>query len=130
MSKTLFLIFNHEITSLQQEDAKHSLGVEKIVDLPNDLKELWRQVPPDLPEIISYLGPIKSWLKSQASKNDYVLIQGDFGASYIMVNFAFEKGFIPIYSTTSREAVEEYGRDGSVKVVHNFKHQIFRKYGV
>lgn len=47
-----------------------------------------------------------------------------------MVNFAFEKGLIPIYSTTNREAVEEYGENGSVKMTHQFRHIIFRKYGV
>ncbi len=126
----LFLIFNHEITPVQESDARNSLGVEKITDLPPDLKELWRQVPPDLAEIIGYLGPVKTWLKSQAAQNDYVLIQGDFGASYIMVNFAFEIGVIAIYSTTTRDATEEYDKDGSVKLVHQFKHEIFRKYGI
>ena len=126
----LFLIFNHEITPVQESDARNSLGVEKISDLPQDLKELWRQVPPDLAEISSYLGPVKTWLKSQAAKNDYVLIQGDFGACYIMVNFAFDIGVIPIYSTTAREATEEYDKNGSVRLTHQFKHQAFRKYGV
>jgi hypothetical protein len=45
-----------------------------------------------------------------------------------MVNFAFEIGLIPVYSTTAREAVEEYD-DGTIKLVHHFRHQIFRKYG-
>lgn len=130
MSPSLFLIFNHEITPVQEMDARNSLSVRRIVDLPHDLKVLWRQIPPDLSETSSYLGPIKTWLAEQAAKSDYVLIQGDFGACYILVNFAFEKGFIPIYSTTRREAIEEYGSDGSVRLVHQFQHQIFRKYGV
>jgi len=126
----LFLIFNHEITSIQESDARSSLGVERITDLPQDLKELWRQVPPDLTEISGYLAPLKTWLKSQAAKNDYVLIQGDFGACYVMVNYAFEMGAIPVYSTTTRDAIEEYNGDGSVRLVHQFKHKAFRKYGV
>ncbi|MEA3429231.1 MAG: CRISPR-associated protein Csx20, partial [Thermodesulfobacteriota bacterium] len=114
----------------QKEDAHLSLGVEQITDLPQDLKKLWRQVPPVLSEISNYLEPVKTWLKSQAAKNDYVLIQGDFGACYIMVQFAFENGFLPLYSTTRREVVEEQQSGGAVKLVHNFKHQSFRKYGV
>ena len=62
-------------------------------------------------------------------KGDYILIQGDFGACFLMVQFAFEKGFIPIYSTTEREAVETHGEDGSVSLTHRFKHRIFRRYG-
>jgi hypothetical protein len=130
LMSNLFLIFNHEITSIQESDARDSLGVEQITDLPPALKELWRQVPPDLAEVSGYLGLVKTWLKSQAAENDYVLIQGDFGACYIMVNFAFKLGLIPIYSSTNREAVEKYNNDGSVKLVHQFKHKIFRRYGV
>jgi hypothetical protein len=153
MACSLYLLFNHQLTAIQQADAHTSLGVQRIFDLPPDLQEFWRQIPPDLPELKDYLGPIKTWLSdsaveasllrrsgyegrkgtiaksAQASKSDYVLIQGDFGACYIMVNFAFEIGLIPIYSTTLREAVEEHKDDGSVKLVHQFNHQIFRKYG-
>jgi hypothetical protein len=130
MAKTLFLIFNHTITPPQESDARRSLGILRIIDLPLDLKNLWRSVPPDLSEIIAYLYPLKTWLKSNAEKDDYALIQGDFGACYIMVNFAFDLEIIPIYSTTEREAIEEHERNGTVKLTHEFKHQGFRRYGV
>lgn len=129
MSTSLFLIFNHQATHRQEEDARASLGIERIVDLPPDLKDLWSQIPSDLHEIMGYLEPVKNWLKSYARENDYVLIQGDFGACYLMVNFAFVTGLIPIYSTTEREAAEEYRKDGTVNLVHQFRHRIFRKYG-
>jgi len=129
MTGALYLLFNHQLTDIQQSDAHASLGVQRIIDLPPNLKEVWRQLPPDVPEIDDYLSPIKTWLSEQASRSDYILIQGDFGACYIMVNFAFEMGLIPIYSTTLREAIEEHKDDGSVKLVHQFNHQIFRKYG-
>lgn len=128
MPRSLFLIFNHEITSVQENDVYRSLGVQQIINMPPDLKDLWRQIPPDLPKISVYLNPVKDWLAGQAKKNDYVLIQGDFGTCYIMVNFAFKIGLIPIYSTTEREAVEEHKEDGTVNLSHQFKHRIFRKY--
>jgi hypothetical protein len=130
MPYSLFLLFNHEITPAQESDARRSLGIQRIVDLPPNLKTLWRHIPPDLDEINGYLEPVKSWLTSEAVKNDYILIQGDFGACYTMATFAFSMGLIPIYSTTEREATEEYKQDGTVKLVHQFKHQAFRKYGV
>jgi hypothetical protein len=46
-----------------------------------------------------------------------VLIEGDFGACYLMVRFALEKGLVPLYSTTRREAEERYDADGSVRLV-------------
>jgi hypothetical protein len=128
MPRSLFLIFNHEITSVQKSDARNSLGVQQIINMPPDLKDLWRQIPPVLPKISAYLKPVKDWLASQAKKNDYVLIQGDFGACFIMVKFAFEIGLIPVYSTTEREAVEEHKEDGTVNLSHQFRHRIFRRY--
>jgi len=130
MSDSLFLIFNHDITPVQETDARNSLCVQRIIDMPSDLKKLWRQIPPDLPEISSYLKPVKDWLAQNSIINDYILIQGDFGACYIMVDFAFKIGLVPIYSTTRREAVEEHDDAGTVKLVHHFQHRIFRKYGV
>ena len=130
MSNTLYLIFNHQITIKQKKDAQESLGVDKIIELPHDLDPLWHQIPPDLESIKNYLEPVKDWLASHAKKNDYLLVQGDFGACYIMVNFAFKIGLIPIYSTTERKAVEEHDDDGTVKLTHHFRHRIFRKYGI
>ena len=128
MGKKLFLIFNHDLTELQREDALSSLGVNRIVDLPSDLKLLWRQIPPDLEGIDGYLGPLKEWLVEKSDKGDFVLIQGDFGAVYIMVNFAFDNGLAPVYSTTDRRAIEKHATDGSVELTHNFRHMCFRRY--
>ena len=128
MPRSLFLIFNHEITPVQESDARSSLRIGQIRSLPPDLKTLWRQIPPDLAEISSYLEPLKNWLASAAKKKDYVLIQGDFGACFIMANFAFEIGLIPVYSTTGREATEEHKDDGTVNLMHQFRHRIFRRY--
>jgi len=129
-AKRLFLIFNHRITPLQERDARRTLEVEEIVDLPEGLKPVWNQIPPDLPTIGEYLEPIKIWLREHASTGDYVLIQGDFGACYILVEYAFSLGLTPVYSTTVREVIEEHESDGSVKLTHNFQHRIFRRYGV
>ena len=79
--RSLFLIFNHEITHVQENDARSSLGIKQIICfLP---KNLWRQISPYLTEISNYLEPVKDWLAGQAKKNDCVLIQDDFGACFI-----------------------------------------------
>jgi hypothetical protein len=129
MSSSLFLIFNHQFTSKQESDARSSLGVSNIINMPGDLQELWSNIPPELPKINSYLEPIRRWLTSRAKRGDYVLVQGDFGACYLMVEFSLEKGLDPVYSTTGREVLEELGPNGSVKLTHHFQHRIFRRYG-
>ena len=126
---SLFLIFNHRITPLQKDDARNSLGIRRIIPLPPELQEIWGNIPPDMPDIAEYIRPIREWLISEARENDFVLIQGDFGACYLMVCFALEHGVIPVYSTNRRMACEEHQQEGTVKLVHYFRHEIFRVYG-
>jgi hypothetical protein len=130
MSQTLFLLFNHKFTPLQEREAAAVLGVTSVVTLPAGLQDLWSDIPPDLEKLSGYLEPVRQWLLSHASKDDFVLVQGDFGACYLMVSFAMERGLIPVYSTTQRKAVEECLPDGSVMLTHQFQHRIFRRYGV
>jgi len=39
-----------------------------------------------------------------------------------MVKVAFQNSLVPVYSTTTREAVEVNAKDGSVKLVHKLTH--------
>jgi hypothetical protein len=129
VTSDLFLIFNHHFTPAQEADARAALGVDRIVVLPDEIRRVWGNVPPDLPEIRDYLAPVRNWLSDNAKTGDYVLIQGDFGATCLMMRFALEEGLVPIYSTTRREAIEEHQPDGSVRMTHRFRHVRFRGYG-
>ena len=130
LHRQLFLLFNHRLTPLQKQDAYKSLGIESIREPTPAIKKLWGQIPPDLLTVADYLKPVQAWLLEKAVKGDYVLIHGDFGACFLMASFAFDIGLIPVYSTTQREAVETAGEDGVVKITHQFKHRIFRKYEI
>ena len=129
MDRKLFLLFNHNITNSQEADARSSLKISQIVEPSEEIKNLWKRVPPDLPAINGYLGPLKSWLSEQAAEGDFLLVQGDFGATYLMVSFAFEKGLVPIYSTTERAVKEQLSDNGAVELSHTFRHRRFRLYG-
>jgi len=59
--------------------------------------------------------------------DDFVLVQGDFGATYYMVNFSKTHGFTPLYSVNKRIA-KEFIEDGIVKKYSEFKHEFFREY--
>jgi hypothetical protein len=130
MAASLFLVFNHRCTPAQEADARASLGVSELVGLPAPLQELWSRIPPDLEELSPYLQPLRNWLGKHATKGDFVLVQGDFGACWLMVGFALERGLIPVYSTTTRQAAEEHLPDGTVRLIHHFEHHMFRRYGV
>jgi hypothetical protein len=128
--RRLFLLFNHRFTQEQGAQAREQLGITDILPLPGELQRRWGQIPPELPGLQDYLAPLTDWLARQAQPGDYVLIQGDFGATYLMVRFALEYGLIPVYATTRREAHEMVQPDGSVRLTHTFRHQQFRRYGV
>jgi hypothetical protein len=127
--RAMFLLFNHSLTDLQAADAKASLGVERFVALPDDLQNLWSNIPPEAPTLGDLPAPFKTWLSSLAEPGDFALIQGDFAACFLMVNYALEHQIVPVTSTTRREAAEVLGPDGTVTLTHNFKHVIFRRYG-
>jgi hypothetical protein len=129
MGKKLFHIFNHTLTEAQFDDARNRLGVECIVSPPKRLQNLWCQVPADLEGIDGYLAPVKDWLAAEGRPGDFVLVQGDFGATWIMINHAFKLGLVPVYSTTERQAEETITGDGAVRLVHHFRHRRFRRYG-
>jgi hypothetical protein len=124
----LLLLFNHHLTLQQEEDAHKSLHVEQIVSPPQDVLRLWGQIPPELPQLSDYLKPVLRWLKDVAQPEDFILIQGDFGACFYMVQAAFGLNLIPICATTRREADEKTMPDGSIQVIHQFKHVLYRRY--
>ena len=124
----MLLLLSHKLTEDQKENANTALGVHEFLALPDDLQKLWIQITPTKHVLREYLEPIRSWINENAGHSDYVLIQGDFGAVYLMVNYAFSVGRIPVYATTERVVVEKRMPDNAVKSERIFKHKMFRKY--
>ena len=129
MSPRLLVLFNHTLTDAQTADARQSLGADEILEPPPAVKQLWAEIPPDIEGLDDYVAPVRAWLAGTAVLGDYVLIQGDFGATCLLVRFALEVGLIPVYSTTRREATETLQPDGTVELTHRFGHVRFRAYG-
>ena len=125
---SLILLFNHTLTAAQEQDAYGSLGVCGIITPPADIQKRWSQVPPDTDALNECLDSVFSWLQEVAFPGDFVLIQGEFGATWLAVKEAFRLGLAPVYSTTRRMAVEEHLSCGDVEVRHIFSHVRFRRY--
>ena len=124
----LFLLFSHKLTDCQIEEAIDKFGCNKFVYLPTELQKTWSNIPPQEQDILKYFTYITAWLLDNSQRGDYVIVQGDFGATYSMVGWCFENNLIPIYSTTEREYSSFEKKDGSVQNIHTFKHIIFREY--
>ncbi|HPG36701.1 MAG TPA: CRISPR-associated protein Csx20 [bacterium] len=124
----LFLLFSHTLTPEQVKDANEVLGVEKIVSLPLSLQQMWSDINPVGELNTKPLEEILLWLKEHASKGDFVLIQGEFGATHYLIEHCFNVGIIPIYATSKRIYEEIRNGDGTVERKHIFKHVNFRRY--
>ena len=122
--KTMYILMSHNMTEQQKEDAKKTLGVQHFVVLPTNV---WSQIPAETESVESSLLQLKAELMTQAKDGDLLLVQGDYGATFNMVNFAKEIGLIPVYATSKRNVYEVV--DGEkVTTVREFQHVRFRKY--
>lgn len=124
----VFIILSHNLTDDQEHSLKSDMNIADTVYMPDNLKKLWSNINPYLESISDILEPMKLWLSSNGAKGDYAVIQGDMGASFIMINYAFSLGMIPCYTTTERIVIKETEKDGSVNLIKKFKHIIFRRY--
>lgn len=120
--KKLVLLFSHQLTEKQELDAKENLKCEEILYMPKELKEKWQDLGME-----RELGEFKSFLKKVTTTGDYVLVQGEWGATYEMVNYCKEENLIPIYSSTKRE-VEERKEGETIVKLSKFVHRGFVKY--
>jgi hypothetical protein len=125
----MFLLFNHKLTESQKNDAEKSLKVTEFLYFPEELQKLWSQVPATLSksEVGKFLIPIKEWILDNSEENSVALIQGDFGATFEMVEFCQTNKITPFHSTNRRVAKEVHDGD-KVHVSHTFEHVIFREY--
>lgn len=125
--KKMFLLFSHNLSEIQLNDAKSNWEISEVVSLPNKLQDIWSNIPADIEKLREYLLPIRNFLAENSQYGDVVLIQGDFGAVYQMVNFSKDLGLIPVYATTSRE-IEEFEENGKTIKKSIFEHIRFREY--
>jgi hypothetical protein len=125
----LHLLFNHLLTDNQAEQAGIELGIKRITEPPADISRCWANIPPEPESIRDILKPVFSWIDKTAAKGDFLLVQGDFGACYLVLEHLSGTGVIPVYATTKRQAVEQRLDDDTVQLTHRFRHVRFRKYG-
>lgn len=127
---SLFLLFSHSLTPEQEREARTDLCIRNIIQPPEEIQAVWSKIPPENEELSSVIQPVQAWLDQYARQEDFVLIQGEFGACFLLVKHALQKGYIPIYSTTRRQAIEKKLHDGKIVLTHLFRHVRFRRYNI
>lgn len=129
MAVRVFLLFSHTLTAEQKEELSVRWDIEHFRPLPEDLQQIWSNVPPDVPGVESHVQPVLDWLNTEAKSGDVVLVQGDFGATYLTVTFCFRNQLVAIYAATRRVHQETVDNDGSIATHKVFQHALFREYG-
>lgn len=99
----MILLCSEKITCEQKNDAKERLGIKYFLSLPEDLQKIWDNLPSNEESIVNELEKIKHFLVGYTYKNDTILIHGDYGATYHMVNFVKELGLKTVYSAKCKE---------------------------
>lgn len=125
--KAIFLL-SHSPTQQQIRELKEDWNVDVVIEIPDEIRNLWQSVSPDAPSVRDEISPVMDWLSQVCSSGDVIVVQGDYGATFIVVNWAKENGCIPVYATTERIVDEEKKEDGSVVQKRVFKHARFRQY--
>lgn len=121
-----FCLLNHVLTENQTTDLKEIWHCEKIMYPPEHISAFWAQIP-EADITGDLLRSVTEWLESETVKGDIVVIQGEFGATFAMVDWCMKRGLVPVHSVTQR--VSEEKRDGeTVYRSYIFKHIRFRKY--
>jgi CRISPR-associated Csx2 family protein len=125
---SIFCLLNHELTERQLNELLATYETDKVVYPPDAVKNEWSNIPTDNHINKGCLNDIISWLKSaNADAGDVIIIQGEFGATFAVVDYALQKGIIPLHSVTKR--IEKEHREGeTVYREYVFEHVCFREY--
>jgi hypothetical protein len=124
---TLHLLFSHQISEAQEQEARQRFGVQRILPLSPTLQQRWSDFPPTGPLGPEEVAPFCTYLTQNAQEDDLVLIQGDFGAVVLMVSYCLSRNLVPIYATTYRR-VTEHTEAGRTHKTSTFEHVQFRHY--
>ena len=123
--KKLLLLFSHKLTKEQIKDARENLQISNFIYLSEELQNKWRNFDIDDNDVVE---GVKEFIINNATIGDYILIQGEYGLVFKMVSWALDNGYIPIYSYSKREYINEVLSDGTIKNIHYFKHICYKIY--
>ena len=125
MPKT-FCLLNHPLTQNQLSELKEKFNSTQVIYPPEKIANLWAQIPPEDFDC-GIVNDVILWLKENSAAGDFFIVQGEFGSTFTLVDFALKNGLVPLYATTRRVAKES--REGeSVHREYIFEHVCFKKY--
>lgn len=121
-----YCLLNHELTENQKNELFGKFYVSQVIYPDEELKSNWAQIPATESFDRKIIVQIINWL-SEAEENDCLIIQGEFGSTFLIVDYALKNNLIPLHAVTKRCSVEEKKGESIIKKIE-FQHVCFRKY--
>lgn len=121
-----FCLLNHVLTQKQLAELGEKFNSIEVVYPEKNLAELWSQIPPEKSND-EVVGSVALWLNGESAPGDLFIIQGEFGSTFTLVDFALKNGLVPLYATTRRVA-KEFRSGETVRREYVFEHVCFKKY--
>lgn len=124
----VLVLLSHPLTDEQIEELRDISGdAGDIIRMPEELQAIWKQIDID----DSYRKKrmrIFDWLSRQSTAGDYILVQGEWGTTYAVVDWCFKFQRIPIFAFAERRVIEE--QTGSKEIIKKsvFVHRRFARY--
>jgi hypothetical protein len=123
-----YLLLNHEITKAQRLELTEGWGAQRVQHLDQEIGRHWSAVSPYGELDLEFLKGVCRTIEGKARKGDMIVVQGEYGATFFVVNFCLQHNFVPLYATSLRNYEERQNADGSVERFHRFRHIRFRRY--
>jgi hypothetical protein len=123
---SIYCLLNHKLTPKQETELHDSFGTVNIMYPPQQITELWSKIPTVRELSKTHLKPFTAWLQ-EATEGDVTVLQGEFSATFALIDFVLRRGLIPVCAVTKREAQESRVGEKIIKE-HTFNHICFRRY--
>jgi len=137
--KKCFVLLNHPLTEDQENDLRNNWGVDAILPLPENLRNIWGNIDPehnDLVGVGDQLTPIFNWIEQVMSEDDLMVVQGEISATitvfswnlhrYLIKNEQFLTLLSPIELKMGDTKIVTFS-DKSIEKTKTFKHVKFRQ---
>lgn len=123
MNEGILLFCKDKLTDSQAEELKYHFGIYDFIYPSKEYSLLWNNINPLGILDLQPLKELKEYVASFLEKNvKYIFFEGDRGAEYYMVKYAFSIGMIPLYATVY-DTLSAGEHDRNVRM-----HMTFRKY--
>ncbi len=121
-----YCLLNHELTENQKNELFTKYNCTDIIYPEKELSATWSQILAVENIDLNVIKAVTNWL-GNAEEGDVLFIQGEFGSTFMLVDYALKHKMIPVHAVTKRVATEQ--RNGeTIQRQYIFEHVCFRRY--